>query len=136
MTTYRLGKVAELTGASVDTVRRWVDSGKLPSVRTPGGHRLVEATALADFMSRQAGQKRVVMNRNGTRSRISHNEFPGVVTKVVRDKVTAMVEIQAGPHRVVSLLTREAADELGLVPGMLAIASVKPTNVQVDLAPG
>jgi molybdopterin-binding protein len=61
------------------------------------------------------------------------NRFPGLVTRVVRDTVMAQVDIQAGPHRFVSLLSREAADELGLEPGMLAIAAVKSTNVSVEI---
>ena len=68
--------------------------------------------------------------------RSARNRFPGIVTKVVKDKVTAHVEIQAGPHRVVSLMTREAADELGLAPGVLAVAAVKATSVVVEIAAG
>ena len=66
--------------------------------------------------------------------RSARNRFAGIVTKVVKDKVSAHVEIQAGPHRVVSLMTREAADELGLAPGMLAVAAVKATSVVVEIA--
>ena len=66
--------------------------------------------------------------------RSARNRFPGIVTKVVKDKVTAQVEIQAGPHRVVSLMTREAADELGLAPGVLAVAAVKATSVVIEIA--
>ena len=66
--------------------------------------------------------------------RSARNRFPGIVTRVVKDTVTAQVEIQAGPHRVVSLMTREAADELGLEPGVMAVAAVKATNVVVEIA--
>jgi molybdopterin-binding protein len=63
----------------------------------------------------------------------ARNRFSGLITRVIRDTVTAQVEIQAGPHRFVSLLSREAADELGLEPGMLAVAAVKSTNVSVEI---
>ena len=67
-------------------------------------------------------------------ARSARNRFPGIVTRVVKDTVMAQVEIQAGPHRVVSLMSREAADELGLHPGVMAVAAVKSTNVVVEIA--
>ena len=122
----RIGEVADLLGVSVDTVRRWADAGAIRTRRTAGGHRVVAGRDLAAFVSARA---------EGTAASTSsaRNRFAGIVTRVVRDRVTAQVEIQAGPHRVVSVLTREAVDELGLEPGSLAVATVKATNVGVEL---
>lgn len=128
-TTYKAGEVAELLGVSVDTVRRLGDAGKLRYRTTAGGQRLVEGKALAAFMQEQAqaGEPDVVVARS------ARNRMPGIVVRVLKDKVAAQVEIQAGPHRIVSLMTREAADELGLAPGVRAVAAVKSTNVVVEL---
>jgi molybdopterin-binding protein len=129
MMSYRLGQVAELLGVSVDTVRRWADAGRLGAQRTSGGQRLVDGAALAEFVTGRwhAPEHEEVVARS------ARNRFTGIVTRVVKDQVVAQVEVQAGPHRVVSLMTREAADELGLAPGMLAVAAVKATNVVVEL---
>lgn len=126
---YRSGEVAELLGVSVDTVRRLGDSGRLPFTTTPAGQRLVAGADLAAFVEEQATrpEPEVVVARS------ARNRFTGIVVRVLKDKVTAQVEIQAGPHRVVSLMTREAADELGLAPGVLAVAAVKSTSVVVEL---
>jgi molybdopterin-binding protein len=129
MTSYRIGQVAELLGVSVDTVRRWADAGRLGVRRTEGGQRVVDGAALAEFVTglRHAPERDEVMAQS------ARNRFTGIVTRVVKDQVVAQVEVQAGPHRVVSLMTREAADELGLTPGMLAVAAIKATNVVVEL---
>jgi molybdopterin-binding protein len=130
MPSYRIGQAAELLGVSADTVRRWVDVGRIPATQTEGGRRLVDGVALAKFAV-ELGNERdpdVIVGRS------ARNRFPGIVTRVVKDKVAAQVEIQAGPHRIVSLMTREAADELGLAPGVLAIAAVKSTSVVVEIA--
>lgn len=129
MSDYRIGQVAELLGVSADTVRRWADSGQLATRRSEGGQRLVNGESLARFLRRRAGAP-----PGGYHS--ARNRFTGIVTNVVKDGVTAQVEIQAGPYRVVSLMTREAADELGLAPGTLAAAVVKATNVAVELPAG
>jgi molybdopterin-binding protein len=130
MTTfYRPGQVAELVGVSVDTVRRWVDSGRLKAQRTEGGQRLIDGRELARFMEHQP----VAPEPNVMIAQSARNRFAGIVTKVVKDKASAAVEIHAGPHRLVSLMTREAADELGLAPGVLAVAAVKATSVVVEL---
>jgi molybdopterin-binding protein len=124
-----MGQAAELLGVSPDTVRRWADAGRLATLRTRGGHRRVNGESLAEFAASQAaGQQRPSIVSESAR-----NRFTGLVTRVVRDTVMAQVEIQAGPFRVVSLLSREAADELDLAPGVLAVASVKATNVVVEL---
>ena len=129
-TSYRLGTAAQLLGVSVDTVRRWADSGRLPSTRTAGGQRVVTGADLAALATELAESPALDVAPLSAR-----NRFTGIVTRVVRDTVAAQVEIQAGPHRVVSLMTREAADDLGLEPGMLAVAAVKATSVVVELSP-
>jgi molybdopterin-binding protein len=129
MPSYRMGQAAELLGVSVDTVRRWVDGGRIEASRTVGGRRLIDGRALAEFAVELTREREadVVVGRS------ARNRFPGIVTRVLKDKVTAQVEIQAGPHRIVSLMTREAADELGLTPGVLAVAAVKSTNVVIEI---
>jgi molybdopterin-binding protein len=129
MMSYRIGQVAELLGVSVDTVRRWADTGRLGARRTEGGQRLVDGAALAEFVTglQHAPEREQVMPQS------ARNRFTGIVTRVLKDEIVAQVEVQAGPHRVVSLMTREAADELALTPGMLAVAAVKATNVVVEL---
>ena len=126
---YRIGEAAEVLGVSVDTVRRWADTGRLRADRTGGGQRLIDG---ADLARLAAGQRpRAESQPIGAQS--ARNRFPGIVTRVIKDKVCAHVEIQAGPHRVTALMTREAADELGLRPGVEAVAAVKSTNVVVEL---
>jgi molybdopterin-binding protein len=127
--TYRMAQAAELLGVSPDTVRRWADSGRLTVSRDEAGRRLVAGTELA----RMAAELRAEIPVGPTGGHSARNRLTGIVTHVVRDTVMAQVELQAGPFRVVSLMSREAADELGLAPGMLAVASVKATNVTVEL---
>jgi molybdopterin-binding protein len=129
MPTYRPGQVAELLGVSVDTVRRWTDSSRLLTARDDSGQRTIDGVDLARFLTETAP----ALEDAPVVARSSRNRLRGVVTKVVRDRVAATVEIQAGPHRMLSLMTAEAVDELGLEPGMVAIASVKSTNVVVEL---
>lgn len=127
MPNYRLGQAAKLLGLGTDTVRRMVDDGRLRAIRSPGGQRLIDGTSLARF----AKPKKPTKPAPAAQS--ARNRFPGIVTRVIKDRVAAQVEIQAGPHRLVSLLTREAVDELDLKPGMPAVAIVKATNVGVEL---
>ena len=124
----RIGQAAELLRVSPDTVRRLVDSGEVKTVRSTGGQRLIDSAALARYMAAQPRPAAPAVNRESAR-----NRFAGIVTKVTRDLVLAQVEMQAGPHRIVSLISRESADELGLKPGVMAIASVKSTNVVIEL---
>ena len=134
MSTFRFREAAELLGVSDDTVRRWSDAGRLPSI-TDGGRRAIDGATLARFAqelaaSSEAPERRPVVAES------ARNRFTGLVVNVVRDTVMAPVEIQAGPHRIVSLMSREAADDLELEPGVLAVASVKSTNVVVEVTAG
>src|SRR5579883_379469 len=129
MPDYSVGEAAAILSVSADTVRRWVDSGQLPATRTPGGRRRIEASVLASFAQALHGTTEpTIPSQQSTR-----NHLPGIVTKVVKDKVMAQVEVQAGPFRVVALISREAADELQLSPGALVVTSVKSTNVVVEI---
>ena len=131
MATYRIKQAAELLGVSDDTVRRWADSGRLTTT-TEGSRQVVEGEDLA-----RLAQELAVSGEHHEPGPVvpatARNPVVGLVTRVVRDTVMAQVEIQAGPHRVVSLMSREAADDLELEPGVLAIGSVKSTNVVVEL---
>jgi len=129
MASYRIGQAAELLGLSIDSVRRLTDSGRLQTVRSAGRQRLIDGSELARFAAAlpEVQRPEVIVGQS------ARNRFPGIVTRVIKDRVTAQVEIQAGPHRVVSLMTREAADELGLAPGVRVVAAIKATNVVVEL---
>ncbi|MGZ8565763.1 MAG: TOBE domain-containing protein [Actinomycetota bacterium] len=127
---YRIGQAAKTLGVRVETLRRWERDGSLHTERTSGGQRLVPAAEVARLLAERRA------NSTATAHTSRRNAFPGVITKVTKDKVSALVEIQAGPHRVVSLITREAADELGLRPGIQAIATVKATSVMVEIQGG
>jgi molybdopterin-binding protein len=129
MNQFSIGDASQLLGMSADTVRRWVDAGRLAADRTPGGHRLIDGPDLARLARELADAP-----DPGGRPMSARNRFTGLVTRVKRDAVMAQVEIQAGPHRIVSLISTEAADELGLAPGVLAVATVKATNVVVETA--
>lgn len=129
MPAYRIAEAAELLGVSDDTVRRWIEAGRLhpdPS-RTPievdGRELAALAESLADQPDREATRAAAVSARN---------RMTGIVTRVKKDSVMAQVELICGPYRLVSLMSSEAADELGLEPGVRAIASVKSTNVVVE----
>lgn len=122
----RVSDAAGLLGVSDDTVRRWVDSGRLAGGNDEAGRRTVDSAEVAALLSEAATDA----DRPVPTS--ARNRFPGIVTRVERDGVMALVEIQAGPHRIVSLISREAADELGLEPGVIAAASVKSTNVIIE----
>ena len=124
-----MGHAADLLGVSVDTIRRWADAGRFATHRTDGGQRLVEGSELARFAEELAASDRDHTGRVSAR-----NRFVGLVTRVTVDTVMAQVEIQAGPHRVVSLISSEAVRDMGLEPGVLAAAVVKSTNVVIELS--
>ncbi len=132
MAQYRSGQLADLLGVSPDTVRRWCDEGRLETVRTEGGQRIVEGSSLARFV--RDHQETDASEQLFTQS--ARNRFRGVVTRVERDGLAAIIELRAGRFRIVSLLTREAADDLQLEEGDLATAVVKATDVIMEVAPG
>jgi molybdopterin-binding protein len=125
---YRLVAAAQLLGVSDDTVRRWADSGRLPTTTDAEGRRVVEGSELAAFAVALAGDP------DGPTATSARNAFPGIVTRVLRGDVVSQVEVQSGPHRLVSLMTTESVDALGLAPGVPARASVKSTHVVVELS--
>ena len=125
----RVGQAAELLGISTDTLRRWAASGKIRVRRSAGGQRLVSITELR----RLQGERRRRDRQRPIVAQSARNRFPGTVTRVEKDRVAAVVEVQAGPHRLVSLMTAEAATELALRPGSSVVCVVKATNVVVEV---
>ncbi|MFE2143111.1 molybdopterin-binding protein [Streptomyces sp. NPDC059456] len=133
MPSYSIGQAAGLLGVSPETVRRWADGGRLPVRRTPDGSRSVDGVTLAAFAKARAGAPQPQPPAgNGTATSV-RNSFVGIVTAVRLDDVAAQVDIQSGPHRVVSVVTRESVEELGIAVGVSVTARVKSTEVHVDL---
>ncbi len=131
MTQLRISEAAALLQVSDDTVRRWAEAGKLATTSDDAGRAVVEGAELARFMAARAAEEPALESPVVGAS--ARNRLVGIVTRVVRDTVMAQVEVQVGPHRMVSLMSREAADELGLEPGVLAVATVKATNVGIEI---
>jgi molybdopterin-binding protein len=129
---FRIKEAADLLGVSDDTVRRWADGGRIKTTTDDSGRQVIDGAMLARFAKELAQDGARLQTRDISAESV-RNRFSGLVTRVVRDTVMAQVEIQAGPHRFVSLMSREAADELGLEPGVLAVAAVKATNVFVEI---
>jgi molybdopterin-binding protein len=125
----RIGRAAEMLGVTVDTIRRWSEAGRLTVTRTEGGQRLVPIAEL----TRLIGERRQAATDRPIVAQSARNRFAGIVTRVEKDRVAAVVEVLAGPHRLVSLMTAEAVDELGLKVGDEAICVVKSTNVVVEI---
>lgn len=123
---YRIGEAAALMGVSTDTLRRWVDSGRLPAERDEQGRRIIPGADLAAFA------REVHRTERGTSGSSARNRFAGIVTEVILGDVSAQVEVQAGPFRVVSMISRESAEELKLEPGVPAVAVIKSTNVVIE----
>ena len=120
-----LGEAARAIGVSVDTLRRWDRAGKLRTTRDERNRRRVPAA--------EVERLRTTPERHRTGATLSaRNRFPGVVRSVEADGVMALVEIEAGPHRITAAVTRDAVDELGLAPGVRATAAVKATSVMVS----
>jgi molybdopterin-binding protein len=126
VTTFRIGEAADLLGVSPDTMRRWVDAGRVAASRDDHGHRLIDGEQLAAFARELAGESESSADSS------ARNRLRGIVTAVVKDTVMAQVDIQAGPFRLVSLMSREAADELDLRVGSVAVAVIKSTTVVVE----
>ena len=124
--TYRIGEAAAALGVRVETLRRWERDGKLSTTRSEGGQRVVPASEVARLLTERRQTQPIAQASQ-------RNRFIGVITEVKRDKLAATVEIQAGPHRILSFITREAVDQMGLKPGMEAVAAVKATNVTIEL---
>ena len=132
MGAYRIKEAAALLGVSDDTLRRWAEGGRVSTTTDAAGRLAVDGEALATLAEELATANGVDEHRSVVAHSV-RNRFTGLVTRVVRDTVMAQVDIQAGPHRFVSLLSREAADELALEPGVLVVAAVKSTNVSVEI---
>jgi molybdopterin-binding protein len=123
---YRIGDAAALLGVRIETLRRWEREGTLRTRRTSGGQRVIPADEIARLLTERRAKTKVEVGS-------ARNRFPGVITQVKRDGLAATVEIQAGPHRVLAFITREAADEMDLQAGMSAVATVKATSVMIGL---
>jgi molybdopterin-binding protein len=127
VTVFRIGEAAELLGVSADTLRRWVDGGRLAAARDDHGHRVIAGEDLAAFTRSLSDDPEERTRRSSARNRLR-----GIVTAVAKDGVMAQVDIQAGPYRVVSLMSREAVEELDLRVGSVAVAVIKSTTVVVE----
>ena len=134
MARYRIAEAAAVLGVSDDTLRRWVEAGRVAASGGAGGRATIEGADLAELARGLAerGPDGLVDPRRA-QAVSARNRMRGIVTRVVKDTVMAQVELVCGPYRVVSLMSTEAAEELGLAPGVIAIASVKSTNVVVEL---
>ena len=128
----RIGEAAKQLDVSPDTLRRWAQAGRLEVRLTQGGQRRVSQADVSRLAAerRRSGSERPIVAQS------ARNRFAGSVTRVERDGVAAVVEVQAGPHRLVSLMTREAADELALEPGAQVVCVVKATDVIVEVPSG
>lgn len=127
---YRIAEAADVLGVSDDTLRRWVDAGRLTSTTAADGRAVVPGTDLARVARELADDPDPAGVRRHAVS--ARNRLRGIVTEVKRDTVMAQVELICGPYRMVSLMSAEAAEDLGLEPGVVAIASVKSTSVVVE----
>jgi molybdopterin-binding protein len=125
----RAGQAAEMLGVTVETLRRWEVEGRLHLERSRGGQRLVPIVEVTRLL---AERRRVATDRPIV-AQSARNRFPGIVTRIEQDRVAAVVEVLAGPHRIVSLMTAEAVDEMGLRVGDEAVCVVKATNVIVEV---
>ena len=125
----RVGQAAEMLQVSVETLRRWESEGRLRMERSAGGQRIVPIGEV----TRLLGERRAAAQERPIVAGSARNRFPGIVTRIEKDRVAAVVEVIAGPHRMVSLMTAEAVDELDLKVGDEAVCVVKATNVIVEV---
>lgn len=132
MPAIRVKDAAALLGVSDDTVRRWIDSGALTAEKDDAGRKVVDGRALADFAREHAARPPDPLGIGSS----ARNRFVGLVTRVTADQVMAEVQMQCGPFTVVSLMSRESAEALGLEPGKVAVAVVKATTVIVETPGG
>ena len=125
----RVGQAAEMLGVTVETIRRWEGDGRLAVERSAGGQRLISLAEVTRLLGerRRTGAERPIVAGS------ARNRFPGIVTRIEKDRIAAVVEILAGPHRIVSLMTAEAVDEMGLKVGDEAVGVVKATTVIVEI---
>jgi molybdopterin-binding protein len=121
-----------MLGVTVDTVRRWADEGRIDVSRSEGGQRLISMAEVTRLMAdrRKTATDRAIVAQS------ARNRFAGIVTRIEKDRVAAVVEVLAGPHRLVSLMTAEAVDDMGLRVGDEAVCVVKATNVIVEVPAG
>jgi molybdopterin-binding protein len=128
-TLLRVGQAAEMLQVSVDTMRRWETEGRLRTERSAGGQRMVPIAEVTRLLAERRAQvpDRPIVGGS------ARNRLTGIVTRIEKDRVAAVVEIMAGPHRMVSLMTAEAVDDMGLRVGDEAVAVVKATNVIVEI---
>lgn len=132
MSQFRIREAANLLAVSDDSVRRWIDGGALSARKDEAGRLVVDGAELAAFARQHAASTPDPSDVG----RSARNRFVGLVTRVVTDEVMAQVEMQCGPHTVVSLMSAEAVRELGLEPGRLAVAVIKATTVIVETPGG
>ena len=132
MNQFKIGEAAALLGVSDDTVRRWGEQGRLRIRKTDGGRQMIDGADLVPLLQEPETASALAAAFPLAKAS-ARNRFTGLVTAVEKDGVMAQVVIQAGPFRVVSLMSREAVDDLGLEPGMLAVASAKATVVTVEI---
>jgi len=127
VTVFRIGDAAQVLGVSADTVRRWVDSGRLAAGRDAQGHRIIPGAQLASFARTLGAGPDDASDRSSARNRLR-----GIITAIDKDGVMAKVNLQAGPFRIVALMSREAVDDLNLQVGSVAVAVIKSTAVVVE----
>ncbi|HJG80962.1 MAG TPA: TOBE domain-containing protein [Brevibacterium senegalense] len=132
MSQMKVSVAASLLGVSDDTIRRWIDRGRLAASADGSGRILVDGTSLAQLAREDAANQRLAALDEGAGRRSARNHLTGLVTNVVSDTVMSQVELQCGPFRVVSLISTEAVQELGLAPGSIATAVIKATNVTIE----
>jgi molybdopterin-binding protein len=125
----RVGQAAEMLGVSVETLRRWEADGRIRMERSDGGQRVIGV----EEVSRLLAERRRLATDRPIVAQSARNRFAGIITRIEKDRVAAVVEVMAGPHRLVSLMTAEAVDDLGLEVGREAVCVVKATNVMVEI---